>query len=255
MYGHPRTFTIRRAQLGLIGASLALLTALMFTVLPAQSATVPAPTGVAVAELSTGMKVTWDAPVFSNRTYRREFQSYKIERRVSATTGFETFVADTGSTSRAYTDTTGELSGESAGRFITGRAYMYRIIALYEDSQGQAYESEPSHHGYAIGPAYPGPTNLDRSDSSSGVTLTWDSPDLSWEGGAATHTGLLLRYWDDDGLQLLTLAVGTTSYTDSGGAAWTGYQLKAIYGVFESWERHFSRNNITTATPGGGSGN
>lgn len=236
----------RRLWLGAFGIALALFAGLLLNVLPTQSTTVPAPSNVEVDDVATGMKVTWDQPDLSNTTYRREFASYKIERREGSQGTWKTLVDNTNATvrsNRAYTDTSGNDSGPSQGRFEAGIAYLYRVTALYLDGDGVEYESSPSHHGYDNAPIYPKPISLSRSAGSTGVTLRWVASSMSWTNQSVTRTGYEIRITrtTDQGLttSYVTTASDATSYGDGDGDWTTRYQIKAIYGVFESWEGNF----------------
>ncbi|MXX32461.1 MAG: fibronectin type III domain-containing protein [Chloroflexi bacterium] len=230
-----------RTHLGLsvLVALLGVLTAMAMSLLPASGNTLPRPSDVEVEIVSTGMKVTWEEPDTSNATLPGQLLSYKIERQEGLTGEWESFIDDTkSSASTSLIDTTGGTSG----RFHAGRAYFYRVSAIYDDGNDGTRTSGPSHHGVRVAPSYPMPTDLDRDDTTNGTELEWVPPDLSSPSldGIPSLSGYELTVNGSSG-STHTIASTASTYTHSSGDFKDDYEIIAIYDKFESREARFAQ--------------
>ena len=233
--------TIRMPRIGLILmlAGIGALFAAAIPLLPASGSSLPSPSDVEVEVVSSGMRVTWDAPDTSNATLPGQLQSYKIERQEGLSGDWEDFVDDTKtSASTSLIDTTGGTSG----RFHAGRAYFYRVSAIYDDGNDGTRTSNPSHHGVRVAPSYPMPTDLDRDDTTNGTDLEWVPPDLSSPSldGIPALSGYELTVNGSSG-STFAIASTASTYTHSSGDFKDDYEIIAIYGKFESREARFAQ--------------
>ena len=237
--------TIRKhLGLSLLVAIGGLLTAMAVSLLPASGNTLPKPSDVEVEVVSTGMKVTWEEPDTSNATLPGQLLSYKVERKEGLSGEWESFIDDTkSSASTSLIDTTGGTSG----RFHAGRAYFYRVSAIYDDGNDGTTTSNPSHHGVRVAPSYPMPTDLDRDDTTNGTELEWVPPDLSSPSldGIPALSGYQVTVNGSSG-STHTLASTASTYTHSSGDFKDDYEVIAIYGKFESREARFDQGTPPT---------
>ena len=238
MNGQANLTRKRRLGLVLMVAMLGAAIAMAVSLLPASGSSLPKPSGVEVSVVSTGLKITWDAPDTSGATLPGQLLSYKVERRPGTANDWAVLEEDTESTVTSYTDTGGDING----RFITGRLYFYRVSAIYDDGNDGTVTSEASDHDSEHGPEYPEPLDLAREATDDGVKLTWTAPDLSEHGSSlASHSGYVLWTSTRDGNTVVSLDDDDTSYTHTDGDWKATYHMIAVYGVFESWKQYFPR--------------
>ncbi|MDE2745926.1 MAG: fibronectin type III domain-containing protein [Chloroflexota bacterium] len=229
---------MRRLALALVVAMVAALTATAVSLMPASGNSLPKPSEVEVEVVTSGMKVTWEAPDTSNANLPGQLLSYKVERQEGLSGDWADFIKDTKSTTTALIDTTGGTSG----RFEAGIAYFYRVSAIYDDGNDGTRTSDPSHHGVRVAPSYPMPTDLEREDSTEGTELEWVPPDLSDPDLASvpTKTGYALTVNGSSG-STFTLAATASTYTHSSGDFKDSYEIITLYGVWESREARFAQ--------------
>ena len=218
---------VANRRLSLILIVLAAVAALILTAERAQGSSLPAPTNLSGEAVSTGLKITWDAPD-STET----ITGYEIQRR-RGSADYSVLVDSTTSTSTEYTDTSGEGVDFS---FIADRAYDYRVRAIYWTSTNGETRSDPTDAVTVTVPSYLAPTNLSGEDVGKGPYLEWTAPTLSWEANRAGHSGYVLRIIPPTH-SARSAAIDSNDTSYHYGASESGshdFQLRAIYGIFKS---------------------
>ena len=147
---------------------------------------------------NTSIDLAWTAP--NDNGYA--ISGYMIERSTDNGVTWSTLVADTQSTSVAYSDT----------GLTTGTYYTYKISAINSLGTGPASATSTSHAGDV-----PDATVLTATPSASGqITLSWTVPG---DNGFALSKYLVER--STDGITYTSIAsivpsTGVTTYTDTG---------------------------------------
>ncbi|MDE2891372.1 MAG: fibronectin type III domain-containing protein [Chloroflexota bacterium] len=217
--------TSRRVPLILV--VLAMVAVLILAAERAQGSSLPAPTNLSGEAVTTGLKISWDAPD-STET----ITGYEIQRR-RGSADYTVLVDSTASTTTEYTDTSGEGVDFS---FIAGRAYDYRVRAIYWTSSSGETRSDPTDAVTVDVPDYLAPTSLTGTDVGKGPLLEWVAPTISWESNRAGISGYVLRIIPPThGARSAAIDSDDTSYHY--GASEYGshdFQLRAIYGIFKS---------------------
>jgi len=193
----------------------------------AQGSTPPAPTNLSGEAVTTGLKITWDAPDTTET-----ITGYEIQRR-RGSAEYTVLVNSTTSTSTEYTDTSGEGVDSS---FVAGRAYDYRVRAIYWISSSGETRSDPTDAVTVTVPDYLAPTSLTGTDVGKGPLLEWVAPTISWESNRAGISGYLLRIIPPThAARSAAIDSDDTSYhygvSESGSHE---FRLSAVYGIFKS---------------------
>ena len=219
--------TVTNRRVLLICFAFALAAALILVTERAQGSSAPAPTNLSGEAVTTGLKISWDAPDTTNT-----ITGYEIQRR-RGSADYSVLVDSTASTDTEYTDTSGEGIDFS---FVAGRSYDYRVRAIYWSSSSGETRSDPTDAVTVDVPDYLAPTNLTGEDISQGPYLEWTAPTLSWESNRAGHSGYVLRIIPPThSARSAALDTDATSYhygaTEYGSHS---FKLTAIYGIFKS---------------------
>lgn len=207
--------------------ALGLFAALTLPMVQAQGSSAPAPTNLRGEAVTTGLKITWDAPDTSNT-----ITGYEIQRR-RGSADYSVLVNSTASTDTEYTDTSGEGIDFS---FVAGRSYDYRVRAIHWSSSSGETRSDPTDAVTVDVPDYLAPTNLTGEHISQGPYLEWTAPTISWESNHAGHSGYVLRIIPPTH-RARSAALDTDETSYHYGATENGshdFQLTAIYGIFKS---------------------
>ncbi|MCY3923580.1 MAG: fibronectin type III domain-containing protein [Chloroflexi bacterium] len=218
---------LRSRRVPLILVVLASLAALILAAERAQGSSPPAPTGLSGEAVTTGLKISWDAPDTSET-----ITGYEIQRR-RGSADYTVLVNSTASTTTEYTDTSGEGVDFS---FIAGREYDYRVRAIYWSSASGETRSEPTDAVTVAVPDYLAPTSLTGTDVGQGPLLEWVAPTISWESNRAGISGYLLRIIPPTH-SARSAAIDSDDTSYHYGASEYGshdFQLRAIYGIFKS---------------------
>src|SRR5207249_626708 len=121
------------------------------------------PTGLAATAVSSSqIGLTWTAPTDNGGAV---ITGYKIERSTDGGTTWTTLVANTGSTSTAYSD---------IGLAHT-TAYTYRVSAINSVGPGSP-PATASSTTLAVAPSSPTGLTATASSSSSQINLSWAAP-------------------------------------------------------------------------------
>ncbi|TBR21531.1 MAG: DUF5011 domain-containing protein, partial [Candidatus Nitrosotenuis sp.] len=172
-----------------------------------------APTGLsATAASSSQINLSWTAPVDNGGS---AITGYKIERESPVGGGWNTLVADTGSTSTTYSN-----SGLSAGT-----QYNYRVSAINAIGAGSASTAANATTSATVPGA---PTALSATAiSSSQINLSWTAP---VDNGGSAITGYKIERESPVGGGWSTLVADTgstsTTYSNSGLSASTQYNYR-----------------------------
>lgn len=217
--------TNRRISLTLM--VLAIVSALTLLAAPAQGSSAPVPTNLSGEAVTTGLKISWDAPDTSET-----ITGYEIQRR-RGSADYSVLVNSTASTDTEYTDTSGEGIDFS---FVAGRSYDYRVRAIYWSSSSGETRSDPTDAVSVDVPDYLAPTNLTGEDINQGPYLEWTAPTISWESNRTGHSGYVLRIIPPTH-RARSAALDTDETSHHYGATESGshdFELTAIYGIFKS---------------------
>ena len=211
----------------LIIFTLTMVAALILAAARAQGRSAPAPTGLSGEAVTTGLKITWEAPDTTET-----ITGYEIQRR-RGSSDYTVLVDSTASTDTEYTDTSGEGVDFS---FVAGRAYDYRVRTIYWRSSSGETRSDPTDALTITVPSYLAPTQLTGTDVGQGPLLEWVAPTISWESNRAGISGYLLRIIPPTH-SARSAAIDSDSTSYHYGASESGsheFRLSAVYGIFKS---------------------
>ena len=102
MFRSTRFAAVTGRRVSLICFALALVAALILAAERAHGTSAPAPTGLSGEAVTTGLKITWEAPDTTET-----ITGYEIQRR-RGSADYTVLVDSTASTTLEYTDTSGE---------------------------------------------------------------------------------------------------------------------------------------------------
>ena len=201
--------------------------------------TVPqSPTGLsATASSSSEIDLSWTAPSNDGGS---TITGYGIERSTDSGSTWSTLVANTGSSSTAYSDT--GLSPSTS--------YMYRVSAINSVGTGSpSNTATATTSSGTVATAPQPPTGLTATvASSSEIDLSWTAPS---DNGGAAITGYMIERSQDSGSTWSTLSSNTgsasTTYSDTGLTPSTSYayRVSAINSAGTS-----SPSDVASATTG-----
>ncbi|MXX32460.1 MAG: fibronectin type III domain-containing protein [Chloroflexi bacterium] len=218
---------VKNRRVPFVFIALTLLAALSLQTGQAQGSSPPAPTNLSGEAVTTGLKISWDAPDTT-----ATITGYEIQRR-RGSGDYSVLVDSAASTSTDYTDTSGEGVDFS---FVAGRAYDYRVRAIYWTSSSGETRSDPTDAVTVTVPDYLAPTSLTGTDVGKGPLLEWTAPTISWESNRAGISGYLLRIIPPThSARSASIDSDDTSYHY--GASESGsheFRLSAVYGIFKS---------------------
>lgn len=183
----------------------------------------------------SGLLLAWTEPYPSGTTVPGRLTGYQIQRR--QTDGvFETLPWDIARDTLTWLDESPE-----DGFFVSDTTYVYRVVALYQNENGQGRESAPSEAGSIPVPTIAGPTGLEASSEASSTvgqtthTLSWTAPSLSWSATLPALTGYRMVVSVDGVETTLNPAAQATSKShDAAAGASVSYELSAKYYIFSS---------------------
>ena len=183
------------------------------------------PTGLTVAAADTGLALSWNSPAENTD----EITGYEILRKkVPGEDALSTLVADTGSKTTSYTDTTATEEGKT---------YTYRVRALRGTDKSD--DSNEASHTVPEAPTAEElrPTGLTVTAADTGLALSWNAPAKKVD--EVTGYAIFRKKTGED--SLTTLVAGTestdTSYNDTtateAGKTYT-YTVRANRGAVQS---------------------
>lgn len=183
----------------------------------------------------SGLLLAWTAPYPSGTTVPGRLTGFQLQRRQSDGS-YWTLPWDISRDTLTWLDESPE-----DGFFVSDTTYVYRVVALYQNEQGQERESAPSEEASIPVPTIAGPTGLESSTQAATTageltyTLSWVAPSLSWSANLPALSGYLLRVTVNGVEKTLRPSVQATSkdHDETAGASIT-YELNAHYGVFSS---------------------
>ncbi len=230
-----------RTALSSVGLAMLAALAITLSVAPARATDTPMPTDLEGGRASTGLKVSWSPPDTSESSYT--LVGYGIQRKDFVSSEYITLVEHTGDTETSYIDSSGDPDEED--KFIGGRAYGYRLRAIYEDADETLHYSDWTTHVVVHVPRYPKPTNLAVADTSeedepATYELTWTAPTLSWSEDAAALSGYKVTVVGEIPQLVVHLDSDVTSYLHNPSEEREYiYQVAAHFGVFESAQAYY----------------
>ncbi|MDE2745927.1 MAG: fibronectin type III domain-containing protein [Chloroflexota bacterium] len=222
-----RITAVTNRGVSLTAIALAVAAVLILAADRAQGSSPPAPTGLSGEAVTSGLKISWDAPDTSET-----ITGYEIQRR-RGSADYTVLVNSTAGTTTEYTDTSGEGVDFS---FVAGREYDYRVRAIYWSSSSGETRSDPTDAVTVTVPDYLGPTSLTGSDVGQGPLLEWVAPTISWESNRAGISGYLLRIIPPTH-SARSAAIDSDDTSYHYGASESGsheFKLSAVYGIFKS---------------------
>ena len=227
MSGNTRFAVVTNRRVLFIFFALALAGALFTVAERAHGSSPPVPTGLSGEAVTTGLKISWEAPDTTETV-----TGYEIQRR-RGSADYTVLVDSTASTTLEYTDTSGEGVDFS---FVAGRQYDYRVRAIYWSSSSGETRSDPTDAVTITVPDYLAPTSLTGTDIGQGPLLEWVAPTISWESNRAGISGYVLRIIPPThSARSAALDSDATSYhygvSESGSH---DFRLSAVYGIFKS---------------------
>lgn len=190
------------------------------------------PTDIGGSAEQLGLRVTWKSPYPSGTTVPGRLTGYEVQRK-NSDGDFETVGEEIARNTRNWLDT------DAGDGFASGQSHVYRVLATYQNEDGEERESAPSAEGTIVVPTFAAPTGLEYSTQAASVdgeltyTLSWTAPTLSWESSLPALSGYQLVITVNSVETTEQPAAEDTSHDhDEASDASVSYELTALYGVY-----------------------